>query len=89
MDIPKQVKSVIEKLEKNGFETHIVGGCVRDFLRNVKPKDWDIATIAKPEQIQKLFPDSFYKNKFRFKILKYLFYIHIRFVKNKFLFPVK
>jgi len=64
MDIPKQVKSVIEKLEKNGFEAHIVGGCVRDFLRDVKPKDWDIATSAKPEQIQKLFPDSFYKNKF-------------------------
>ncbi|MCP6718561.1 MAG: HD domain-containing protein [Patescibacteria group bacterium] len=64
MDIPKQVKFVIEKLEKNGFEAHIVGGCVRDFLRDVKPKDWDIATNAKPEQIQDIFPDSFYKNKF-------------------------
>jgi len=64
MDIPKQVKSVIEKIEKNGFKAHIVGGCVRDFLRNEKPKDWDIATSAKPEQIQKLFPKSFYKNKF-------------------------
>ncbi len=64
MNIPKQVKSVIEKLEKNGFEAHIVGGCIRDVLKDVKPKDWDIATSAKPEQIQKLFPDSFYKNKF-------------------------
>lgn len=64
MDIPKQVKFIIEKLEKKGFKAHIVGGCVRDFLRDVKPRDWDIATSAKPEQIQKLFPKSFYKNKF-------------------------
>jgi len=64
MDIPKQVKAIIEKLDKNGFQTHIVGGCVRDFLRDVMPNDWDIATSAKPEQIQKLFPKSFYKNKF-------------------------
>ncbi|XOB41303.1 MAG: CCA tRNA nucleotidyltransferase [Candidatus Nealsonbacteria bacterium] len=64
MDIPKQVKSIIEKLEKKGFKAHIVGGCVRDFLRDVRPNDWDITTSAKPEQIQKLFPKSFYKNKF-------------------------
>ncbi len=64
MDIPKEVKSILEKLNKNGFKAHIVGGCVRDFLRSERPKDWDIATSAKPEQIQKLFPKSFYKNKF-------------------------
>ena len=64
MNIPKEVKTVIEKLEKNKFKAHIVGGCARDFLRDVKPNDWDIATSAKPEEIQKLFPNSFYKNKF-------------------------
>ncbi|XOB42140.1 MAG: CCA tRNA nucleotidyltransferase [Candidatus Nealsonbacteria bacterium] len=64
MDIPKQVKSIIDKLEKKGFKAHIVGGCVRDFLRDIRPNDWDITTSAKPEQIQKLFPKSFYKNKF-------------------------
>jgi poly(A) polymerase/tRNA nucleotidyltransferase (CCA-adding enzyme) len=64
MDIPKEVKSILEKLNKNGFKAHIVGGGVRDFLRNERPKDWDIATSAKPKQIQKLFPKSFYKNKF-------------------------
>jgi len=64
MIMSKEVKSIIKKLEKNGFKAQIVGGCVRDFLRNAKPKDWDIATSAKPEQIQKLFPKSFYKNKF-------------------------
>ena len=64
MTIPKEVKNIIEKLEKAGFEAYVVGGCVRDFLLGIKPKDWDIATNATPEQIQKIFPDSFYENKF-------------------------
>lgn len=64
MRIPKEVKSVIEQLKKNGFEAYVVGGCVRDFLRGVKPEDWDVATNAKPEEIQKIFPKSFYSNQF-------------------------
>ena len=64
MQIPKEVKSVIDKLKRNGFEAYIVGGCVRDFLRNVEPDDWDVATNAKPKEIQKIFPKSFYENKF-------------------------
>jgi len=62
--IPKEVKSVVEKLEKAKFEAYIVGGCVRDLLNEVEPKDWDITTNAKPEEIQKIFPESFYENKF-------------------------
>ena len=64
MIIPKEVKNIIAKLEKAGFEAFIVGGCVRDFLREADPEDWDIATNAKPEEIQKVFPDSFYANNF-------------------------
>ncbi|MBU4274333.1 HD domain-containing protein [Patescibacteria group bacterium] len=64
MVIPKEVKSVVEKLKKSGFEAYIVGGCVRDFLISVEPKDWDITTNAKPGEIQKIFPKSFYENKF-------------------------
>lgn len=64
MVIPKEVKFVLEKLEKAGYEAYIVGGCVRDFLRGVEPADWDITTNAKPEEIQKVFPDSFYENNF-------------------------
>ncbi len=64
MTIPKEIILIIQKLEKAGFPAYIVGGCVRDILRNEKPKDWDITTLAKPEEIQKIFPDSFYKNKF-------------------------
>jgi len=64
MVIPDEVKFIIGRLENAGFEAYIVGGCVRDFLRNVEPEDWDIATNAKPEEIQKIFPKSFYSNKF-------------------------
>ncbi|MCD6283717.1 HDIG domain-containing protein [bacterium] len=64
MRIPKSVKYALQKLEENGFDAYIVGGCVRDLLLKRRPKDWDIATSAKPEQIQKIFPDSFYQNKF-------------------------
>jgi len=53
--IPKEVLEVAQKLEEAGFEAYLVGGCVRDILLNREPKDWDIATNAKPEEIQKLF----------------------------------
>ena len=48
MIIPKEVKSVIKDLQEAGFEAYIVGGCVRDFLLGVEPKDWDVTTNAKP-----------------------------------------
>ena len=64
MFIPKEVKNVVEALKKAGFEAYIVGGCVRDFLLGTDPQDWDVTTNAKPEEIQKVFPDSFYENNF-------------------------
>jgi poly(A) polymerase/tRNA nucleotidyltransferase (CCA-adding enzyme) len=62
--IPKEIVSVIETLEAAGFKAFAVGGCVRDILLGKKPKDWDITTNAKPEEILKLFPDSLYENDF-------------------------
>jgi len=64
MIIPAEVKNIIKKLRKESHEAYIVGGCVRDFLRRVKPEDWDVATDAKPKEIQKIFPRSFYNNQF-------------------------
>ena len=64
MEIPKEVLDIVEKLKENGFEAYIVGGCVRDFLRGVEPEDWDVTTNAKPDEIMKIFPKSFYENKF-------------------------
>jgi len=53
--IPSEVKYIIDTLYKNDFEAFIVGGCVRDFLLSINPKDFDITTSANPEQILKLF----------------------------------
>ncbi len=47
--------SIIDRLRAKGFEAYLAGGCVRDTLLGVAPKDYDIATSAKPEEIQKLF----------------------------------
>ncbi len=60
--IPAEVKAVSEALRAAGFEAYLVGGCVRDLLIGREPKDWDVTTNANPEQIQALFPDSFYEN---------------------------
>jgi len=64
MQIPHEVKNILTKLEAAGFEAYAVGGCVRDLLLKKKPKDWDVCTNAQPEQIQSVFPDSFYTNEF-------------------------
>ena len=45
-------------LQKAGFEAFIVGGAVRDLLMNVKPKDFDVATDATPEEVYKVFRRS-------------------------------
>ncbi len=62
--IPVEVKKIAQTLERKGFEAYLVGGCVRDMLLTREPKDWDIATNAKPTEVQKLFPDSVYENDF-------------------------
>ncbi len=60
--IPLPVKQTVSKLMENGYEAYPVGGCVRDVLIRTDPKDWDVATNARPETIQKLFQDSVYEN---------------------------
>ncbi|RJQ31984.1 HD domain-containing protein [Candidatus Parcubacteria bacterium] len=62
--IPQIIIGVIKTLETANFEAFLVGGCVRDLLLDRKPKDWDITTNAKPEQIQAIFPKTVYENKY-------------------------
>lgn len=50
---------VVDRLQKNGFTALYAGGCVRDSLRGVAPADYDIATSARPEQVQALFPRTY------------------------------
>lgn len=53
--IPKNAQKVLNQLLSNGFQAYLVGGCVRDLLLNHFPKDFDVATDAKPEQVKELF----------------------------------
>ena len=53
---------VLAVLQNASFEAFLVGGCVRDLLMGIKPKDFDITTNATPEQIIALFPKTFYEN---------------------------
>jgi poly(A) polymerase len=46
---------IVQRLQSAGFAAFWVGGCVRDFLLGREPQDFDIATDAKPEQVEKLF----------------------------------
>ena len=64
-NVPKEVSRITSILNDAGFEAYLVGGCVRELLRDKKPKDWDITTNAKPEEILKVFENThktFYEN---------------------------
>ena len=52
LHLPGPVQSVLQALEKAGFEAAVVGGAVRDALRGEAPGDWDVATSARPAQVQ-------------------------------------
>lgn len=64
MQVPTEITTITTKIKQAGFEVYLVGGAVRDLLLGKGLKDWDFATNATPEEIQKLFPESFYDNKF-------------------------
>jgi tRNA nucleotidyltransferase (CCA-adding enzyme) len=63
-EIPETIREISRVLTDAGYENFLVGGCVRDLLLERKPKDWDITTIATPEEIISLFPKTFYENEF-------------------------
>jgi tRNA nucleotidyltransferase (CCA-adding enzyme) len=64
IQVPADVERVVARLVAAGHEAYVVGGCVRDALRGVDPHDWDIATSATPDEIQKVFRQSLYLNRF-------------------------
>ena len=63
-NIPEEVCNILETLSENKYQAYLVGGCVRDLILGRVPKDWDVTTNAKPDEIQKLFPDHVYENVF-------------------------
>jgi poly(A) polymerase len=54
-DVDQDALRVLSRLQRNGHEAYLVGGCVRDLLLGRKPKDFDVATAANPRQIKRLF----------------------------------
>jgi putative nucleotidyltransferase with HDIG domain len=54
--LAESARSIVQRLQNAGFVAFYAGGCVRDRLMEVEPHDYDIATSAHPEQVQKLFP---------------------------------
>lgn len=55
MHLPNYVKSCIDALEQAGFTAYAVGGCVRDALLGLEPKDYDLCTNALPDQTEAVF----------------------------------
>src|SRR4030095_743407 len=51
-----QAISIVQRLRAEGYESYLAGGCVRDMLLAKVPQDYDIATSAKPEDVQRIFP---------------------------------
>lgn len=58
------VQQILKTLQQEDYRAYAVGGCVRDLLLQRQPKDWDIATDAKPDAIEELFDNSFINNDF-------------------------
>lgn len=55
IEIPAHALTVVERLERYGYEAYVVGGCVRDCLLGRTPKDWDVCTNALPEEVLRVF----------------------------------
>lgn len=55
IQVPEHALTVVERLERYGYEAYVVGGCVRDSLLGRRPKDWDVCTNALPEEVLRVF----------------------------------
>ena len=73
--ICQQARHVVETLIQANYQAYLVGGCVRDLVLGIEPKDFDVATDAHPEQICELFDNSRMIGR-RFRI------VHVYFRRN-------
>lgn len=58
MSAREKAISVVQRLRREGYEAYLAGGCVRDMLLHKTPQDYDIATDARPDDIQRVFADT-------------------------------
>ena len=73
--LSKHAIKVMESLTENGYDAYLVGGAVRDLLAGITPKDYDIVTSARPNDVKKIFRSSIIIGR-RFKL------VHVRFGRN-------
>src|SRR5271169_6046922 len=50
---------VVQELRRHGFEAYFAGGCVRDMLLGLEPTDYDVATNAVPDEVMRIFPETY------------------------------
>jgi poly(A) polymerase len=67
---------VVSRLQRRGFEAYLVGGCVRDLLLGIEPKDFDVATAAHPRQVKRLFRNGRIIGR-RFKLVHVVYGDHV------------
>jgi len=60
--LPVEVIKLMDEFKKNKYQIYVVGGAVRDALLKKTVDNWDFSTNVSPDEIRKLFPDSFYNN---------------------------
>ena len=70
--VDERAVKVVSTLAEGGYEAYIVGGAVRDLLVGLRPKDFDVATNATPEQVKGLFRRAFIIGR-RFRIVHVVF----------------
>jgi poly(A) polymerase len=75
-DIDPDALKVIHRLQQHNFKAYVVGGAVRDRLLGIKPKDCDVVTSARPNEIRQLFRNAFIIGR-RFRL------VHVKFRMNK------
>ncbi len=76
VDLEEQIDAdaakVVRRLARSGFEAYLVGGCVRDLLLGKTPKDFDVATSARPDDVRRIFRNSRIIGR-RFRLVHVLF----------------
>lgn len=70
--VDPDAQKVVRRLTRHGFQAYLVGGCVRDLLLGRRPKDFDVATDARPEDVRSLFRNSRIIGR-RFRLVHVLF----------------
>src|ERR1700686_1705912 len=58
-DVREFANSIVADLRQRGHQAYLVGGCVRDLLLGREPADYDVATDATPDQVMRIFPETY------------------------------